>query len=586
MSTQYSHGYGMRPPQGWVPPYQGGAPPIPPGVNVNPQQWQLGVWAFNPAYNMQRPPAQHVPWIAGQAWRPPNQRPPGQQPQQPANFNPYKKVIKPPSAEYLSEPLRENPLGLTGMIPLEDPYGEAGLVASTPWIWNPASLDPDDSERPNGDNRTTAAGHHPDPSRVRQSSEPVMSSARPDGRESRTNRHPTDPTSNGRGGMGSSSTSQSSSTSRTSLETVHPFDRPKNPEYYRRLGYADGYQPPASNVRTESVPPPAPPAPPEPESFTSKLELKPTFSPNIVRTPNQYWSQSSRSSSAAGSRENSQGSMDSLSSRMERMGTSSSAPHATPLSRHSSSSSFTSSISDSSSSISGVSSFVDEPASILSPLMGATPKPSTRPIERHHTYPDVGRDPILSTIAESPPRNRATPTPHHRQQRYTPPDSYEPYSSSPSRRSSRSPKQTPPRDGSRSVIPPPANGSNSTLYLPPNPLVANPLPPPPREVRYLPISPPPRVGPPPANRKRVRKGFWNRRGDHLTTTGYIVYAPPDQADPEDLKDYPEAGDAYKDNFGTIVEHNPNRPELPESLPRYGKPPEQPYSSFLQYDFAP
>jgi hypothetical protein len=57
-----------------------------------------------------------------------------------------------------------------------------------------------------------------------------------------------------------------------------------------------------------------------------------------------------------------------------------------------------------------------------------------------------------------------------------------------------------------------------------------------------------------------------------------VYAPPDMADPEELKDYPEAGDAYKDNFGTIVEHNPDRPELPESLPRYGKPPEQPYHS--------
>lgn len=117
MATQYSHGYGMRPPQGWVPPYQGAAPPIPPGVNVNPQQWQTGVWAFNPAFNAQRPPAQHVPWIPGQAWRPQmRQHPQGQQQQQ-ANFNPYKKVIKPPSAEYLAEPLRDNPLGLTNMIP-------------------------------------------------------------------------------------------------------------------------------------------------------------------------------------------------------------------------------------------------------------------------------------------------------------------------------------------------------------------------------------------------------------------------------------------------------------------------------------
>lgn len=57
------------------------------------------------------------------------------------------------------------------------------------------------------------------------------------------------------------------------------------------------------------------------------------------------------------------------------------------------------------------------------------------------------------------------------------------------------------------------------------------------------------------------------------------------ADPEELKDYPEAGDAYKDNFGTIVEHNPDRPELPESLPRYGKPPEQPYASVRDVPFS-
>jgi hypothetical protein len=108
----------MRPPQGWQPPYQGGAPPMPAGVNVNPQQWQTGVWAFNPAYNMQRPPAQHIPWVPGQAW--PQMRhphPQAQQAQQQANYNPYKKVIKPPSAEYLAEPLRDNPLGLTNMIP-------------------------------------------------------------------------------------------------------------------------------------------------------------------------------------------------------------------------------------------------------------------------------------------------------------------------------------------------------------------------------------------------------------------------------------------------------------------------------------
>lgn len=101
-------------PTGWAPPFQG-PPPMPPGMMANPQQWQMGSWVFNPAYNSQQYPAPVVPWMPGQAW---SHVAPPQHQQQQAAFNPYKKVIKPPSAEYLATKISDNGLDLHGMVPM------------------------------------------------------------------------------------------------------------------------------------------------------------------------------------------------------------------------------------------------------------------------------------------------------------------------------------------------------------------------------------------------------------------------------------------------------------------------------------
>ena len=121
----------MQPPPNWVPPPFQGPPPIPTGAAINPQQWQAGFWQYNPAYNHQRAQQQqhqqqYVPWIPSRHWGVPvqqhqqqQQQSQQQQPQQASSqsYNPYKRVPRPPSAEYLASQLSDNPLGLSNMIP-------------------------------------------------------------------------------------------------------------------------------------------------------------------------------------------------------------------------------------------------------------------------------------------------------------------------------------------------------------------------------------------------------------------------------------------------------------------------------------
>ena len=104
--SQMSYRY----PPGWFPPYHGAAPPMPPDLSFNRQQWQKGSWQFNPTYNWQRYSVPQMQW----SWIHPSHRPP--QPF-PANFNPYKKAIKPPSAEYLAMKVSDNGLDLHNMVP-------------------------------------------------------------------------------------------------------------------------------------------------------------------------------------------------------------------------------------------------------------------------------------------------------------------------------------------------------------------------------------------------------------------------------------------------------------------------------------
>jgi len=108
---------------------------------------------------------------------------------------------------------------------------------------------------------------------------------------------------------------------------------------------------------------------------------------------------------------------------------------------------------------------------------------------------------------------------------------------------------------------------------------SNPLPTPPQERRDpgFSLPPPQQRKPPPGTYYRtVRYGYWNRRGDHLTNDKYVVYAPPSHANPRELGDYPLPTEGYRDHYGHLIKYDAARRELPESLPREGRPPKFPY----------
>ena len=192
-----------------------------------------------------------------------------------------------------------------------------------------------------------------------------------------------------------------------------------------------------------------------------------------------------------------------------------------------------------------------------------------------------------------------TPMPARRValQQHTPPESY-PSPSNVRRPSSRdeSPahgrasaniyapaKVTPPRDvGAGHTLHPSPGSSGSTRYRD-APAIPTPLPSPLTPTHSHEGEPVPRVylkiGMPVPGVPRVprRKGFWNRRGDHVHA-GYVVYAPPDLAFPDELKDYPAEDVGYRDEFGSELKYDPERPELPDSLPLRGQPPMKPYRS--------
>ena len=75
----------------------------------------------------------------------------------------------------------------------------------------------------------------------------------------------------------------------------------------------------------------------------------------------------------------------------------------------------------------------------------------------------------------------------------------------------------------------------------------------------------------------VRRGYWNRRGDHLTRDGYIVFPPPKMQYPEELRMYSFEIQGYQDHSGFFIAYV-RRPEHPQSLSKHGNPPERPYES--------
>ena len=260
----------------------------------------------------------------------------------------------------------------------------------------------------------------------------------------------------------------------------------------------------------------------------------------------------------------------------------------------------------------------EEPASMLSPLVitASTPKPnisSLRTVRNHHSYPGVIQPP-LSSIPELPtgatnPESSEHPPPtvSHANTLPVQPKSQgsltyvaypPPTQSLPSKGRDRetragsrhtttafidpSPSPSPRSPSPRRRVRPPSahaspvrHGSSDSLNItPPNtsPLTSASHSHSRRNTNIFIPSPTP---PPASYDIRIRRGYWNRRGDHLTKEGYLVYAPTDKAYPAELITYPPENEGYQDEKGSYTKYVA-RPELPESLPRHGKPSEYPY----------
>ena len=449
-------------------------------------------------------------------------------------------------------------------------------------------------------------------------------------------------------------------------------------------------QPIHGSQRSHFVAAPTPQRPGLPESFKSVQQLRPTFSPAIVRTPNHYrhdshpghpvvpsprvaaWDESSPHNSAGVtvSANRHSGGVAAMvpsprvlpwnaHSRVNDEGSPTPAPRNPQSSRGESSRIYdTSSVrgrqavqrsysipepprsimpvsrqnsmpvvpSDphhpdahhprrSSSTIPNLPQFAEEPGAVLSPLIGTVSESSESSASASTVLASRSPPPLFI-----PPRYGRSPSPslRHRRSRTVPrtTSSSSPSSSDSSDSDDRSPRRiyrSP--SGSRSQHSTysrhsgnSGNSGNSArssgnyggaYAMPPGPpphtpqgrspassththrssASSNPLPTPPQERRDpgFSLPPPQQRKPPPGTYYRtLRYGFWNRRGDHLTNDMYVVYAPPNRANPQELQSYPSPTEGYLDHHGTFIKYDATRRELPESLPREGRPPTFPY----------
>ncbi|KAG2152754.1 hypothetical protein DEU56DRAFT_775819 [Suillus clintonianus] len=593
------HGWkGTWPPPAGValPPNFPGPPPMPPGANTHPH-WKAGFWQYNPAHNMNAGPG--IPWAPGMGWAQ----------NVPANFNPYKRVPRPASPSYWRTQLSDNGLGLQDMVPARtdrdrestrDVQGDA--VPQTPWIWNPPSLLPTDgpdratptkdfnnrrSSQDSSRSNSTPTSFGP-PRRGSQDSHNTANTGTPvrdyfyshpasrqgsldsliprsQGLNQQTISSSTPPPPSSHGRMGSI---YSSRTSSFGPQYVPPFPAPPSSA-------------PSTSTATSSLatriqqPLHAPMFTREPESFTITADLQPTFTSNAVRTPTHY-----------------QGTRRYTDEDLDHPSRSSSAPHASasrglsvpePLSRHHSLPT-----TSSPSSMGFLSAFTEDMASVLSPLINPAQRSvATGSLSRSRTEPVIPPA-HLTTIPESMSSSTHPSADDFFYPLSVPADSDEESpepSPSRDRVRTREMERERERDHGR-------RRERSQEYERANRLTPyntssrpNPLPPPPMERPNPAASAPPHQSPEPAHyTRRVRKGFWNRRGDYLTANSYVVYAPEDKAYPAELQHYPNETEGYKDQYGAFVPYLLERPELPASLPYHGRPPAQPYDSFVVYSY--
>jgi hypothetical protein len=702
-------------------PHQSFVPPVPPGVNA--QQWQNGRWMYTaPAGVMTAaqpqvyPPPSLVGWNVPAGWgiTPQYYHPPQTQ--------------KQPERSYWDTQLTDNGLGLENMhikcasFPLSitsksltrsvdrqptaptAPGESKDKAPHTPWAWVPIELEDDESQassaaqyhNPSQPQQPSPVGHSgPSALNVRQTSTstaavgvngyPAQGHAyfSVPGQQQHQHNHPRpqQPSANEAGSRPAlppatvfsahirqrsnpyphQSTTSTHTQPSTTLGPQSTASAPSQPTH--------GLQ---SSQRSHSLVAPTPQRP-GPESFTSVQQLRPTFSPAIVRTPNHYrhdsqpmvpsprvpaWDEASGHNSAGVSvsanrhiggvamvpsprilpwsshaRANGGGSpspaprnpqpssshmYDTSSVRgRQAVQRSYSIPEpprpAAPVSRQNSMPVVPTDHlhhSDpsrrSSSTIPNLPQFAEEPGAMLSPLIGTVSESSESSASASTVHATRSPPPLFI-----PPRYGPSPSPRHRRSRPSSSPSDSSDSSDSDNRSPRRIYRSP--SGSRSqrsrhsgnsgnsarssghysaggyagavpaTIQPPhtpqGRSPASSTHTHRSSASSNPLPTPPQERREPGFSLPPhqqRKPPPGTYYRTLRYGFWNRRGDHLTNDMYVVYAPPAHANPRDLDKYPLPTEGYLDHFGTFVKYDAARRELPESLPREGRPPKFPY----------
>lgn len=434
-------------------------------------------------------------------------------------------------------------------------------------------------------------------------------------------RHSSEPARRSSSHQRSSSTGPSSSSHHSTLIRGESYS---NGRISAHASSGNQYPTPASASTANGPVLPSPVYSQEPDSYSSRAELQPTFPTNIVRTPTHY--QPPRRSTDDGRRTSHSPSRHGPPSSSNQGRSVSSAQ---PLMRHSSMP--TTAPRD------PYSNFAEDVSSALPSASSAHRSTrSTGPIVRSRTEPSVGpnlttipeavsstssgdqffaplHSPLSSSDESSPravrspytndPSPNRSPRARHNRSPYgagrSPPEPRQhehlrqsPYSSRPSPDPSPRHHHDSRRSSSHSNGPSPRTPDDPSPQhrdRRPSPYSSsrreNPLPAPPMERPTLSGSRPPAQEPPPANwARRVRYGFWNRRGDHLTQNLYVVYAPHDRAYPEELRDYPDERRGYQDHHGTFIPVA-DRPELPASLPQRGRPPAQPYDSFVVYKYS-
>ncbi|KAI9511676.1 hypothetical protein F5148DRAFT_1146696 [Russula earlei] len=288
-------------------------PPAPPGVNQ--QQWQNGRWMYTAPGGVcgaqqphgPYPPPTLVGWNIPAAWgiTPQYYHPPQMQRQ--------------PERSYWDTELTDNGLGLANMHIKNEPAAHSAgegkdkdKAPHTPWAWVPRELDDDDSLQPSSStphrHRHTPQVQQPSPIEpaVRQNGTNASAPAGSAGYPGRSPAHarpshayfsiPVD--------QQHQPATDTASAPRTSLpppavysahirqhSNPHPPATATHQPFAASGSQSAGSQPPHSAPpleRSHTLAAPTPQRPGQPESFTSIRQLRPTFSPAIVRTPNHY----------------------------------------------------------------------------------------------------------------------------------------------------------------------------------------------------------------------------------------------------------------------------------------------------------